>query len=60
MIYADEMGFDAMIYIPSFIEIGSGIHKLMGRIYMQTHRTQDGPVMLLSFFFFKNKESWLK
>jgi hypothetical protein len=30
MIYAVEMGLDAMIYIPSFIEVGSGIQKLIG------------------------------
>jgi hypothetical protein len=29
--YAVEMGISAMIYIPSFIKIGSGIQKLMGR-----------------------------
>jgi hypothetical protein len=28
--YAVEMGSGAMIYIPSFIMIGSGIQKLMG------------------------------
>jgi hypothetical protein len=27
---ADEMGSGAMIYIPSFINIGSGIQKLTG------------------------------
>jgi hypothetical protein len=31
MKYAVEMGPVAMIYIPSFIHIGSGIQKLMGR-----------------------------
>jgi hypothetical protein len=30
MKYAVEMGLGAMTYIPSFIKIGSGIHKLMG------------------------------
>jgi hypothetical protein len=30
MKYVLEMGSGAMIYIPSFIKIGSGIHKLMG------------------------------
>jgi hypothetical protein len=30
MMYAVEMGPGAMIYIPSFITIGSGIQKLMG------------------------------
>jgi hypothetical protein len=32
MKYAVEMGSDAMIYIPSFIKIGSGIQKLIRRI----------------------------
>jgi hypothetical protein len=31
MKHADEMGSVAMIYVPSFIEIGSGIQKLIGR-----------------------------
>jgi hypothetical protein len=31
MKYATEMGSGAMIYIPSFIKIGSGIQKLMDR-----------------------------
>jgi hypothetical protein len=30
MKYAVEMGSGAMIYIPSFIKIGSGIQKLIG------------------------------
>jgi hypothetical protein len=30
MKYAVEMASVAMIYIPSFIKIGSGIQKLMG------------------------------
>jgi hypothetical protein len=30
MKYAVEMGTDAMIYIPIFIKIGSGIQKFMG------------------------------
>jgi hypothetical protein len=30
MKYAVEMGSDAMIYISSFIKIGSGIQKLIG------------------------------
>jgi hypothetical protein len=30
MKYAVEMGSGAMIYIPSFIKIGSGIHNLTG------------------------------
>jgi hypothetical protein len=31
MKYAVEMGSVAMIYIPSFLKIGSGIQKLMER-----------------------------
>jgi hypothetical protein len=30
MEYAVEMGSGVMMYIPSFIKIGSGIQKLMG------------------------------
>jgi hypothetical protein len=37
MKYAVEMGSGAMIYIPSFIKIGSGIQKLI-RGDTQTHR----------------------
>jgi hypothetical protein len=37
-----ELGSDAMIYIPSFIKIGSGIQKLIGGIYK--HR--DSKVIL--------------
>jgi hypothetical protein len=33
MKYAVDMCPDAMIYITSFIKIGSGIHKLMGGGY---------------------------
>jgi hypothetical protein len=36
MKYRVEMGSDAMIYIPSFIEIGSGIQKLMAETQRQT------------------------
>jgi hypothetical protein len=37
MRYAVEMGSGAMIYIPSFIKIGSGIQKLIGS-YTDTDR----------------------
>jgi hypothetical protein len=33
---AVEMGSGAMIYIPSFIKIGSGIQKLVGGIHRHT------------------------
>jgi hypothetical protein len=31
MKYAVEMVSDSMIYVPSFVKIGSGIQNLMGR-----------------------------
>jgi hypothetical protein len=36
MKYAVEMGPSAMIYIPSFIQIGLGIQKLIGGIHRHT------------------------
>jgi hypothetical protein len=36
MKYALEMGSGAMIYIPSFIKIGSSIEKLIGGIHRHT------------------------
>jgi hypothetical protein len=36
MKYAVERGSGAMMYIPSFIKIGSGIQKLMGYTSTQT------------------------
>jgi hypothetical protein len=58
MRYAVEMGSDAMIYIPSFIKIGSGIQKFIGREGdSQTHRQQGYLISL--FLFFQNKESRL-
>jgi hypothetical protein len=38
MNYAVEMGSGDMIYIPSFIEIGSDIQKLLGGRVKYTHR----------------------
>jgi hypothetical protein len=40
MKHAVEMGSDAMIYIPSFIKIGSGIQELIRGI--RTARVQHG------------------
>jgi hypothetical protein len=37
MKYADELGSGAIIYIPSFIEIGSGIQTLTGGIRRYTY-----------------------
>jgi hypothetical protein len=45
MKYAVEMGSGAMIYIPSFIQIGSGNQKLI----RGTHR-QHGDIINLFFF----------
>jgi hypothetical protein len=42
------MGLGAVIYVPNFIEIGSGIQKLIG----DTHRQQLG---ILSLLYFQNK-----
>jgi hypothetical protein len=39
--YAVEMGSGAMIYIASFIKIGSGVQKLIGEI----HRYRDSMVI---------------
>jgi hypothetical protein len=36
MKYAFEMGSDAMMYIPSFLNISSAIQKLIGGIHMPT------------------------
>jgi hypothetical protein len=36
MKYAYEVGSDAMIYIPSFIKIGSGIQMLMVGGHLET------------------------
>jgi hypothetical protein len=46
MKYAVEMGSGAMIYIPSFIKIGSGIQKLIGEIHTDA---QQGNVLSLPF-----------
>jgi hypothetical protein len=48
MKYAVEMGSGAMIYIPSFINIGSGNQKLIGDT--QTQRQQGDLISLLLYF----------
>jgi hypothetical protein len=40
MKYVVKTGSDAMMYIPSFIKIGSGIQKLIGGIHRQTANMQ--------------------
>jgi hypothetical protein len=47
MKYAIETGSGAMMYIPSFIKIGSAIH---------THRLHDDSISLLSFLETKESE----
>jgi hypothetical protein len=49
MKYAVEMGSDAMINIPNFIVIGSGIQKLVGED-THTDGQQDNLISLLLFF----------
>jgi hypothetical protein len=50
MKYAAEMGSGIMIYISSFIKIGSGIQKLIRR-NKQTHRLQGDLISLFLLFF---------
>jgi hypothetical protein len=40
MKYAIEMGLGATIYIPSFMPIGSGFRKIIGRIHRHTDRME--------------------
>jgi hypothetical protein len=53
--YVIEVGSGAVIHVPSFIKIGSGIQKLIGGIHTQTATRSHKPP-----FFFQNKESRLK
>jgi hypothetical protein len=49
MNYSVEMGSGGMIYIPSFIKIGSAIQKLIGG-NTQTHRQHGDGISLLIYF----------
>lgn len=57
-----EVTSGGMIYIPSYINIGSRIQKFLGRAYTcrdtETHREQGDLIKLVSFS--ENKESMLK
>jgi hypothetical protein len=53
MKYAVEMGSGAMIYIPSFIKIGSGIQKLSGGGGGIRRHRQHGDIISLLLFFSK-------
>jgi hypothetical protein len=60
MKYAVHMGSGAMVYIPSFIKIGSGIRKLNGAGGIHGHQQHGDLVSLLLFnFFFQNKDGRL-
>jgi hypothetical protein len=48
MKYAVEIGSGAMIYVPIFIKIASGIKKLIGGI----HRHTDSMAIAQAFFHF--------
>jgi hypothetical protein len=59
MKYATEMGSGAIIYIPSFIKLGSGIQKLIGGGGDTLTQWQLGDLINL-LLFFQKKESRLK
>jgi hypothetical protein len=50
MKYAVEMGTGAMIYIPSFMNTGPDIQKLLREIRTHTHRQQGDIISILTFF----------
>jgi hypothetical protein len=50
------MSSGAMIYVPSFINIGSATQKLIRGI----HRHTDSMLITEAFYVFRNKESRLK
>jgi hypothetical protein len=51
MKYAVEMGSRVMVYIPSFIKIGTAIQKLIGRGDKLRHTRHADRISL--FYFFK-------
>jgi hypothetical protein len=56
--HAIEMGSSAMIYILSFIKVGSGIQMLMIGVYRHWTHRENGNHKSLPIFF-QNKESRL-
>jgi hypothetical protein len=52
MKYAIHMGSGAMMYIPSFIKIGSGLQKIIGGEDMQTQGHTDSMVISYAYFYF--------
>jgi hypothetical protein len=54
------MSSGAMIYVPSFIKIGSDIQKLTGGGDIQTHTYRQQRDLLSLLYFFQNEEIRLK
>jgi hypothetical protein len=59
------MGSGAVIYVPSFIKIGSGVRKLtegdtQTHTNTNTHTHGEQRDLIGLFYFFQNKESMLK
>jgi hypothetical protein len=48
--YVVEMDSGAVISVPSFVNIGSGIQKSIKGIHIQTHRQQGNHISPLLFF----------
>jgi hypothetical protein len=44
------MGSGVVIYVPSFIKIGSGVQNIIGGGGIHTHRQQRDLISLLYFF----------
>jgi hypothetical protein len=59
---AVEIDLGAMIYIPSFIKIGSGIRKLIRGAHIETDTHTDNRVISYVYysFYFQNKENGLQ
>jgi hypothetical protein len=51
MKYAVDMGSGAVVYIPSFMKIGSAVHKLMGVVTQTAGRSHKHTLI-----FFKNRK----
>jgi hypothetical protein len=44
------MGSGAMIYVPNFVKIGSGVQQLIGGIHKHTHGHQRDLISLVYYF----------
>jgi hypothetical protein len=60
MKYAVEMASCGMIYVPSFINIGSSIQRLLGGGYTYGHRQQGDLINLLFFLNEENRPKTIK